>query len=282
MIRLGIVNYLNNRPVYHFLLEKGLPAGVDAVWGTPAEINAALILGNVDMGPISSIEYVRHRHLFEVMPGIGIAAKGEVGSVLLFLNAPPEKVKKIVVDRASATSVVLLRLIYRYRYGIDPVIIPMDADLDRMFATCDGALVIGDAALDARQRSRYATLDLAAEWYAMTSLPFTFALWVARRDALARDNELVHVAAKAICDSRKEGLAALKQVAEGWQGSLAADAVGKYLQGLRYQLDREDRAGMELFFEMAYQAGLVEERGSPSFMDVACNESNKERKVLHG
>lgn len=282
MIRLGIVNYLNNRPVYHFLLEKGLPKGVNAAWGTPAEINAGLIRGDVDMGPISSIEYARHRDLFEVMPGIGIAAKGEVGSVLLFLNVPPEKVKRIAVDSASATSVALLRLIFRYRYGVDPLVTPMAADLDSMLARYDGALIIGDAALSEQRRDRFITLDLAAEWHSMTSLPFTFALWVARRDSLARDGELVRIAARAVCDSRKEGLAALKTVAAGWQGSLLADAVEKYLQKLRYLLDREDRAGMEIFFDMAYKAGLLEKRGEPHFMEVVCDGTIKERKVLYG
>lgn len=272
MIHLGIVNYLNNRPVYHFLLEKGLPKGLDAVWGTPAEINSGLIRGDVDMGPISSIEYARHPDLFEVMPGIGIAAKGQVGSVMLFLNGAAEHARRIAVDRASATSIVLLKLIFRHRYAIDPVLVPMGPGLDRMLSRCDGALLIGDAALTVDRRNELVALDLAEDWHAMTGLPFTFALWVARRDALARHGDLVCTAAKAICDSRKQGLLSLKEVAAAWQGPLSGEAVVDYLGRLRYHLDRDDRMGMELFFEMAFQAGLLEETGAPRFMESVCDK----------
>lgn len=244
MIRLGIVNYLNNRPVYHFLLENGLPAGVDAVWGTPAEINAGLIRGDVDMGPISSIEYARHRRLFEIVPGIGIAAKGEVGSVLLFMNGKPEHARRIAVDRASATSVILLRLIMRHKYGTQPLLMPMQADLDRMLARCDGALVIGDAALTAKRRGELVTLDLAAEWFNMTGLPFVFALWVARKDASARRGEQVLRLMSTLHQSLDQGLAALDEIARSTE-DLA------YLEGLRYRLEEDDNRGMELFVEMA-------------------------------
>lgn len=250
MIHLGIVNYLNNRPVYHFLLADGLPTGVDAVWGTPSEINAALIRGDVDMGPISSIEYARHRDLFEVVPGMGISARGEVGSVLLFLNGKPEHVRRIAVDRASATSVVLLRQIMRQKYGIDPLLVPITADLDRMLARCDGALIIGDAALGAKRHSELMTLDLAAEWFNMTGLPFVFALWVARKDALSRRGEQVRRLIAMLHHSLDQGLAALDEVA------LSAED-RRYLGRLRYRLEKDDNRGMDLFFEMAIEGKVL-------------------------
>ena len=48
-----------------------------------------------------------------------------------------------------------------------------------MLAEADAALVIGDPALRV-DRERYLIIDLAAEWKALTGLPFVFAVWAVR------------------------------------------------------------------------------------------------------
>ena len=53
MIRLGRIAYVNMAPVFH-----RLDADVDEVTGVPTDLNARLLAGELDLAPISSIEYV--------------------------------------------------------------------------------------------------------------------------------------------------------------------------------------------------------------------------------
>ena len=60
-----------------------------------------------------------------------------------------------------------------------------------MLATNDAALVIGDRALDIDAAALGATkIDLGVAWKEMTGLPFVYAVWAGRPDAL--DHEQVH------------------------------------------------------------------------------------------
>ena len=51
MIRLGRISYVNMAPLFY-----GLDAEVEQVPGVPTELNRALLDGEVDLAPISSIE----------------------------------------------------------------------------------------------------------------------------------------------------------------------------------------------------------------------------------
>ena len=55
MIRLGRISYVNMAPVFH-----RLNAEVEEVTGVPTELNRLLLDGELDLAPISSIEYARH------------------------------------------------------------------------------------------------------------------------------------------------------------------------------------------------------------------------------
>jgi chorismate dehydratase len=55
VIRLGRISYVNMAPLFF-----RLDADVEEVAGVPTELNRALLAGEVDLAPISSIEYARH------------------------------------------------------------------------------------------------------------------------------------------------------------------------------------------------------------------------------
>jgi len=56
VIRLGRISYVNMAPVFY-----RLDAEVDEVQGVPTELNTRLLAGELDLAPISSIEYRHHR-----------------------------------------------------------------------------------------------------------------------------------------------------------------------------------------------------------------------------
>ncbi|MCP9485648.1 MAG: hypothetical protein MSC30_07285 [Gaiellaceae bacterium MAG52_C11] len=61
VIRLGRISYVNMAPVFHRLV-----AEVEEVTGVPTELNAMLLDGQLDIAPISSIEYARQIEEVEI------------------------------------------------------------------------------------------------------------------------------------------------------------------------------------------------------------------------
>src|SRR5260221_9057714 len=87
-VRLGVIDYLNVRPVYEWILRQadtggGLPS-VATVSGVPAQMNAALQSGLVDISNVSSYAYGANCREWLLMPRLSVAAHGRVDSVLLF------------------------------------------------------------------------------------------------------------------------------------------------------------------------------------------------------
>ncbi|MBO61171.1 MAG: hypothetical protein CMO63_04255 [Verrucomicrobiales bacterium] len=68
--------------------------------------------------------------------------------------------------------------------GLDPRPVDMGPDLGKMLDRCDGALLIGDRALDeAARHPELIRMDLGQAWKELTGFPMIFAVYAARRDA---------------------------------------------------------------------------------------------------
>ena len=60
----------------------------------------------------------------------------------------------------------------------------MGPDLESMLGRCDGALIIGDRAIDeADINPNLVRMDLGAEWLSQTGLPMVFGVFCARKDS---------------------------------------------------------------------------------------------------
>ena len=76
--RLGRISYVNMAPVFH-----RLNAEVEEVQGVPTELNAMLLDGQLDLAPISSIEYARHAASLRILPRMCVSSEGAVDSIQL-------------------------------------------------------------------------------------------------------------------------------------------------------------------------------------------------------
>ncbi len=86
-IRVGAVSYLNAKPLYYRLNE--FAPGVALEMDLPSRLADRLAAGEIDVGLIPSIEYLRGaEHGYEIIPGFAIAARGAVRSVKLFSRVP--------------------------------------------------------------------------------------------------------------------------------------------------------------------------------------------------
>ena len=275
--RLGLVSYLNSRPLGYGLLHGRQRDRFEIVQGIPSELADALGGGTLDLALIPSVEYARARPAgaeAAIVPGIAIGSSGPAESVLLFSRTPLERVRSVALDIGSRTSAALLRLLLRRRLrpGLpDPSFHPAEPDLAAMLDRCDAALVIGDRALfaagePAPRGSEHTVVDLGTEWAALTGLPFVFAFWAGP----PREDSADIVAA--LQDSLEEGLARIPEIArEASQGDAGREALvhGYLTRAIRYRLGRDEIRGLTAFYTMLAEEGLVDAPPALSFHRTA-------------
>ena len=251
VVRLGAVGYLNARPLVHGLERD---PRVRLRFDAPSVCAALLHAGEIDLGLIPSIEYLRGP-AYDVVPGIAIASDGPVASVALFSAAPPERIRSIAVDTSSRTSAALLAVLCAHRFGIAPRLEPAPPDPDAMLARHDAALLIGDAALFLDHEARgLVKIDLGEAWTAMTGLPFVWAFWAGRPGA--GDDRV----GEALRRARDAGVAARDEIADAYGGGdarRAARARAYLRDNVRFDLGAREIDGLRRFWALAVEAGLA-------------------------
>lgn len=258
MIRLGHITYSNCYPVHARLLEPDRPEWLEIVPGMPSELNAALERRAVDVAPASSIEFARHPEEYRVLPGLSIATRASARTILLASRAPLRDLHGAVVGlpTASASSVVLLKILLEVREGIRPHYVWFDQRAeDPLGSQADAALFIGDMALQVRRRAQGLVYDLGMEWVGWTGLPFVFALWQTwlgdeRADDLRRLHTLLGES-RAWAWERLPVLAVRTAAEFGWEPVELAS----YWESLDYGLDQELQAGLARFYTLAAELG---------------------------
>ena len=250
--KVSVVQYLNTVPLIWGMLKGEQKAKYDLDFTTPALCADAVQRGEVDVGIIPSIEYQRIEGL-QILPGLSIASKGKVKSVLLFSKEPIEKIQTIAVDNSSRTSTALLMLLMRKFYARPVRFIPSPPHPADMLGSADAALVIGDPALAYNGRIPE-VYDLAAEWKKFTGLPFVFAVWAGREDAqIGRFREDFEA-------SLRYGLTHVDEIAQEYAPKLdlPPEEVKVYLtENIDYSLDEENCRGLRLFYRLARETGIL-------------------------
>jgi len=255
-LRFSVVDFLNARPLTWGLLREP-PPGVEVSRDLPSACADKLANGQADVGLIPSIEYQRIPGL-RVVPGLGIAASSEVRSVLLVSKVSRERITSVALDPASRTSAALTRILLARRYGIAPEFVEGAGE------ETDARLVIGDPALKARLNG-HVVLDLAAEWRAFTGRSFVFAFW-AFRDGI--DGQ---AAARIVRHSRERGREEFSRLVreEAGETGLTEAVIEDYLRhSLHFDLDRADFGGLELFYRLAVEIGVIASARPIDFLET--------------
>lgn len=251
-LRVGIVNFLNSRPLAWGFL-KGHHSDLFAPsYHPPSMVATLLAQGGLDVGLIPSIEVQRIPGL-KVLPDLCVAATREVRSVLLVADRPLDEVRRVALDVNSRTSVGLLKVLAAERWGIAPEFVDHRPQVERMLAVADAALVIGDPALHV-DRDRHLVVDLAAEWKALTGLPFVFAVWAVAPHVTLPDLPFYFKS------SLRYGLGQIDSIVRQSAAELGldSDAVRTYLtENLRFFLQDPEIEGLETFWRYAEKHGLI-------------------------
>src|SRR4030088_1518916 len=181
-LRISAISYLNTAPLMWDFEHGEAGRDFDIAYTLPSACARALEAGEADIGIIPSAAYAVIPGL-RVLPGVAIASRRAVRSILLVSKVPVEKIRTVALDTSSMTSVALTKVLFEKWLGGGRTFTPMAPDVEKMLAQHDAGLLIGDPALQI-DRSRYVTLDLAEEWIRFTGKPFVFAFWAIREEAL--------------------------------------------------------------------------------------------------
>ncbi|HTZ96582.1 MAG TPA: menaquinone biosynthesis protein [Terriglobales bacterium] len=269
-LRISAISYLNTAPLMWDFEHGSSGAAFEISYTVPSRCASCLCECSADIGIIPAAAYATVPDLV-ILPGVAIASRRAVRSILLVSKAPLEKVRSVALDNSSMTSVALTKVLFAKWWGGGRVFTSMTPDLDKMLASHDAALLIGDPALKI-DRSRYLTHDLAEEWIKLTGKPFVFAFWAVRREALSSAASPVGLAT-IFQQSRDHGLAPanVEQIIHEWAPrlGLSEEVEREYLtQNVYYYLDASCLEGLRLFYRYAYECGALPIAPRLDFIDA--------------
>jgi chorismate dehydratase len=232
MVRLGRISYVNMAPVFY-----RLDAEVEEIQGVPTELNRRVLAGELDVAPISSIEYARNADRLRLLPRLCVSSEGAVDSIQLVSRKPLEQVRSVAVTPESATSVVLTK-------------VPLGED-------ADAKLLIGDAALKSAFEDPTPHYDLGRLWLERTGLPMVFAVWACPEPLHAGLAELEDALVASVRLARAEPEQLAYEASERY--GYPAGFLARYFEKLRYRFGPRERAGLMTFLELAQETGELGE-----------------------
>src|SRR5438309_8753937 len=250
MIRLGRISYVNMAPVFY-----RVDAQFEEVSGVPTALNGALLAGECDLAPISSIEYARNAERLRILPRLCVSSQGAVESIQLVSRTPLERVRRVAVTPESATSVVLTK-----------VLIP-DAEHVPLGEEAEAKLLIGDAALKSAFEDPTPHYDLGRLWLERTGLPMVFAVWAAPEPTHPELLELEDALVASVRAARAEPELLAYESSERY--GYPAGFLARYFEKLRYRFGPRERAGLYTFLELAKDAGELAEVPELRFVAAA-------------
>ncbi|EMF00345.1 menaquinone biosynthesis protein [Streptomyces mobaraensis NBRC 13819 = DSM 40847] len=253
--RVGHIQFLNCLPLYWGLARTGALLDLDLSKDTPERLSEALIRGDLDIGPVTLVEYLRHADELVAMPDIAVGCDGPVMSCMIVSQVPLKELDgaRVALGSTSRTSVRLAQLLLAEQIGVRPEYFTCPPDLSLMMREADAAVLIGDAAL--RASLHYAPKlglevhDLGRMWKEWTGLPFVFAVWAVRRDYLAREPETVRKVHEAFLASRDLSLEEVGKVAEQaarWE-AFDAELLERYFTTLDFRFGSRQLEGVTEF-----------------------------------
>jgi len=277
-LRVAAISFLNPAPLlYDFEHEPAatrLRQRYAVSYTSPAECAGQLSAGTADLGliPIASLTPE-----LAIVPGCTIASLGKVRSILLMVKNPAglsqrealASIKRLAADTASRSSLAYAHILLEKFYDASPEFFERPADAATMLADSDGALLIGDPALLAREHRTEIEaavgvpllwLDLAELWCEATGLPWVAAVWAVRPEALARESVSAQELITDLSASRDAGFAHVDQLVAEWAPRIALpiETIRTYLtQNIHYTLDADCVRAIKRFRALAAEINLL-------------------------
>ncbi|MDB5050631.1 MAG: hypothetical protein JWO30_3702 [Fibrobacteres bacterium] len=267
----GRLPFLVCAPFFHSSLRGA--DGIRFVDGVPSFLNGELQAGRADCAPSSSFEYGLHYRDYKLFPGISTSSTMEMKSVLFLSQVPWEDLEGAPVGLSSdsATSNVLFRILCGRRFGVKPRVLPGTGESAVVEAV--GRVFIGDRALreslSGKWKHRY---DLADVWARWQELPFSFGLWMVRREALAEKAALVAKFHRILLDSLASFRADMGKALDAWTAvypsGLPRPLMLGFYETADYGFTPKHARSLELFYRLAGEEGFLDAAPKLDFVEV--------------
>ena len=216
--------------------------------GVPTELNRMLIAGELDIAPISSIEYARNADRLRLLPRLCVASEGAVESIQLVSESRSSRCATVAVTPESATSVVA--------HEDPPAGRRAGAARGVRERRVEATLLIGDAALRSAFEDPTPHYDLGKLWLERTGLPMVFAVWACPEPLAEGLAELEDALVSSVRLARAEPEQLAHEASQRY--GYPAGFLARYFEKLRYRFGPRERAGLYTFLELARDAGLLE------------------------
>lgn len=244
-MKISVVSYLNSAPLVHGIQHSADLKDYSVSLDVPSVGAAKLESGEADIALVPVGAFPKSGQVQWVGTHC-IGVEGPVRTVCLFSAVPLNRIKRVLLDSHSRTSVQLIRILARDYWKLDWDFIPssegfeLDAIRDFDAGVCIGDKVFG---IEGRYPYRY---DLAEEWIRFTGLPFVFAAWAVKGNP---DKEMV----QKLDDAQDAGIKAIPDIARDWslKIGLPESEVRDYLtRNISYQFTPEKKEGMARFYSL--------------------------------
>ncbi len=243
-IKISAVSYLNSLPFVYGLTHSTLINECDISLDIPSVCAEKLINGTVDIGliPVAAIPQVPNA---TIISDYCIGANGEVKTVCLFSEVPLNEIKTILLDYQSRTSVLLVKILAKEFWKINPEFINAEAGFEQKIKGTTAGVVIGDRTFELIPQFKN-SFDLAYEWKKFTGLPFVFAAWVSNRPVRGKFIISFNLALK-------RGLISIDRTLDKYPPGFInrAQAIIYLKQNISYDLDAQKKKAMKLFLQLA-------------------------------
>ncbi|MFA6600935.1 MAG: menaquinone biosynthesis protein [Candidatus Omnitrophota bacterium] len=272
-VKIGKICYVNCLPYYHRLKAQ---EGVELVYHEtyPSKLNLALRCAKIDLGPISSLEYLNHQKNYYLLPDFAIGSRDFSGSVLLLSRERIEGLDKatIALTRQSLSSVALLKILFRFKYHFRNRFQVTHDDPETTLERHKATLVIGDEALFFQPKEFVYKYDLSELWWNWTGKPFCFSVWAVRKTFADENPDFVENFCRRLRENLERNLVDIE--------TLIKDALGMdflhprfsklfgYLFNLSYRLDPSMLDGLDLFYRLARRMNLSPDPRKLEFFEV--------------
>jgi chorismate dehydratase len=240
-IHISIVSYLNSKPFLYGLkqsklFQKGIVLSLDS----PAVCAQKLIQEKVDLGlvPVAIIPLLKEHY---IISDYCIGASGKVGSVMLYSEVSLHKIKKVLLDYQSKTSVNLVKVLAKHLWKISPVWENATEQFEAKIENTTAAVIIGDRTFGIENKYAY-SFDLSEEWEKLTGLPFVFACWVANKKLPDEFISEFNQALKYGVDNRFQLIRELTE-----ENQYATDIADYLNHKIDYNLNADKKKAMALF-----------------------------------
>ena len=239
-IRVGAVSYLNTKPLIYGLDLGMMKEQAELVIDYPSKIASILLDDKIDVGlvPVAIIPEMKEHH---IISDYCIGSVGAVASVCLFSEVSLDKIKTVLLDYQSRTSVALLKVLIKNFWKIDVAFEETSGNYQSKISGTTAGLVIGDRALQQRKISSF-IYDLGEEWEKFTGLPFVFAAWISNKKL---DENFI----KKFNDANAFGLHKIDEVVNQNPYEVF-DLHHYYTDCISFEMDEKKKKGLELFLEM--------------------------------